>query len=609
MPLHVVVVEKKVEDDTDEEAPPSTTKNRRASSGGVSSDSVESVRRSASDVASNISVVCTKTAHKRERKAYIDFELEDAKETYFFASWFPYPLSTLNRKILRFERQYKRGLFDNVYYTRELLIRSLGGRRVELLTITAKTDEDDNDDAREPNVSPHLFPKDDDADRVDYDRDFEKEDIVDFRAVRRVFSRDVDESVVSEESTYRLMSGGCGLAAGKRPLLRHLKSKPTVLITCRVHPGETPAQYLLDGALDLLLHPTHPVATALRRNFVFKVIPVLNPDGVVLGHHRLDTRGKNLNRCYHDPSPLTEPTVYAAKEVAKLAASSWNGSRLDRTRGSAGDASPTRRVGTSLMLQLRRLYDANAPIPNAAHMERVLIRHFSVEKRPIRRPSVREMKSWMRSEKFDANNSTSAQGHLSFHNFCSFYNHFVRPQLLDDAAKDENGLLLHIDFHAHANKTGIFVFGNHHGTEQQRVRNALYPWLLSKTCALFEFESCDFSAENMTSISEGESRLGTGRVAIYRATGAVNVYTLETHFQHTKREPALSRIEQYRPKHWRDVGMSSMHTILDFSNVNNPRRSDHLPKTHGECEEIVRELLRKKQKKGSLRHRKPRKKI
>jgi murein tripeptide amidase MpaA len=65
--------------------------------------------------------------------------------------------------------------------------------------------------------------------------------------------------------------------------------KPTVFITSRVHPGETPASYVLNGILSFLTNEKSEQAKILRDNFVFKIIPMLNPDGVYRGYYRLDT--------------------------------------------------------------------------------------------------------------------------------------------------------------------------------------------------------------------------------------------------------------------------------------------------------------------------------
>lgn len=89
-------------------------------------------------------------------------------------------------------------------------------------------------------------------------------------------------------------------------------NKPVVFISARVHPGETPASYILDGFLKALLSPDRRGHT-LRKLFVFKIIPILNPDGVYRGHFRVDQNGNNLNRFYISPSAVEQPTIYAAK--------------------------------------------------------------------------------------------------------------------------------------------------------------------------------------------------------------------------------------------------------------------------------------------------------
>lgn len=53
-----------------------------------------------------------------------------------------------------------------------------------------------------------------------------------------------------------------------------------ILITARVHPGETNSSWMMKGFLDYVLSDD-PDAQTLRDNFIFKVIPMLNPDGVI----------------------------------------------------------------------------------------------------------------------------------------------------------------------------------------------------------------------------------------------------------------------------------------------------------------------------------------
>ena len=68
-----------------------------------------------------------------------------------------------------------------------------------------------------------------------------------------------------------------------------------------MHCGETPASYMLQGVIDKLTDFEDVQSKLLLENYVFKIVPSLNPDGVARGYWRFDTLGLNLNRYYKDP--------------------------------------------------------------------------------------------------------------------------------------------------------------------------------------------------------------------------------------------------------------------------------------------------------------------
>uniref|UniRef100_A0A8D0EG63 Cytosolic carboxypeptidase 2 n=1 Tax=Strix occidentalis caurina TaxID=311401 RepID=A0A8D0EG63_STROC len=74
-------------------------------------------------------------------------------------------------------------------------------------------------------------------------------------------------------------------------------AKRVVVLSARVHPGESGGSWAMRGFLDFLLS-AHPDAQLLRRLFVFKVVPMLNPDGVVVGNSRCSLAGRDPNRAY-----------------------------------------------------------------------------------------------------------------------------------------------------------------------------------------------------------------------------------------------------------------------------------------------------------------------
>ena len=58
-------------------------------------------------------------------------------------------------------------------------------------------------------------------------------------------------------------------------------------------------------------------AKLLRTMFVFKVVPMLNPDGVFYGNNRCNLSGVDLNRQWAYPSPLRHPTIYHTKNMIR----------------------------------------------------------------------------------------------------------------------------------------------------------------------------------------------------------------------------------------------------------------------------------------------------
>ena len=98
-------------------------------------------------------------------------------------------------------------------------------------------------------------------------------------------------------------------------ILENKKDKKVIVFTSRVHPGESPGSHVLNGAIDLITDLKSEQGRLLRKYYVFKIIPTLNPDGVARGYYRLDTLGQNLNRFYNEPERRDQPTIWAAKKA------------------------------------------------------------------------------------------------------------------------------------------------------------------------------------------------------------------------------------------------------------------------------------------------------
>lgn len=97
------------------------------------------------------------------------------------------------------------------------------------------------------------------------------------------------------------------------------RNRPYIFLSARVHPGETNASWVMKGTLEYLMS-NNPTAQTLRETYIFKIVPMLNPDGVINGNHRCSLSGEDLNRQWQSPNPDLHPTIYHTKGLLQYLA-------------------------------------------------------------------------------------------------------------------------------------------------------------------------------------------------------------------------------------------------------------------------------------------------
>jgi len=93
-----------------------------------------------------------------------------------------------------------------------------------------------------------------------------------------------------------------------------LAKKPAVVLTSRVHPGETNSSIVIEGLIESLLSE-NATAKNLRKKFIFKIVPMLNIDGVKLGNYRMNYLGLDLNRTWNESNILKNPTIFHIQKM------------------------------------------------------------------------------------------------------------------------------------------------------------------------------------------------------------------------------------------------------------------------------------------------------
>jgi murein tripeptide amidase MpaA len=73
--------------------------------------------------------------------------------------------------------------------------------------------------------------------------------------------------------------------------------KKYVFLISRTHPGETISSLMIERVVKYLTS-NEKEAVELRHAYVFKIIAMVNPDGVLHGNSRCSLPGRDLNRSW-----------------------------------------------------------------------------------------------------------------------------------------------------------------------------------------------------------------------------------------------------------------------------------------------------------------------
>jgi len=128
-------------------------------------------------------------------------------------------------------------------------------------------------------------------------------------------------AAVQQQPGVQVDTLGCSLDGRELDLVHignqtgeHGDARLRIWVTARQHPGETMAEWLMEGLIDRLLDTADPVRRALLERAEFYLVPNINPDGSVRGHLRTNAVGVNLNREWQAPSLARSPEVYRVLE-------------------------------------------------------------------------------------------------------------------------------------------------------------------------------------------------------------------------------------------------------------------------------------------------------
>ena len=220
----------------------------------------------------NLYVYNTNNDRKRNLHSLsFDYEFQYDNDTVYFANCIPYFYSTLMKELNHYELNEEKYPF----FHRKTLATTLGGNDLDMFTINSMYDIFKN------GATSVIMPKTNN-----------------YLSIKNNLENNNNNSQIIDE-------------------------RKAVVIIGRQHPGETVGSYVVKGCIDFLMGNSEE-AKKLREIYLFKIVPMMNPDGVLVGNSRTSFAGCDLNRRWGKPNEIIHPEIFQTKQMITKLASQRN---------------------------------------------------------------------------------------------------------------------------------------------------------------------------------------------------------------------------------------------------------------------------------------------
>ncbi|KAJ8675944.1 hypothetical protein QAD02_011730 [Eretmocerus hayati] len=221
-----------------------------------------------------------------------------------------YRLSIVN--LCKEDSLYNEGLRPLLYSTRDAKLKSIGWRRCGENISYYRNDSSDEEKEKYTLTFNIYFPHDQDIVYLAHCYPYTYTDLQEY--LSKIASDPIKSRFTKLRLLCRSLAGNCVyyLTITAPTVNDEARRKKGIVLTARVHPGETPSSWIMKGIIDFLTGESNQ-ARELRERFIFKLVPMLNPDGVIVGNNRCSLSGKDLNRQYRTVMRESYPSVWHTK--------------------------------------------------------------------------------------------------------------------------------------------------------------------------------------------------------------------------------------------------------------------------------------------------------